>query len=289
MAAIHVRDVGDFIREQRRGAQISLRQLARQAGVSNPYLSQIERGLRRPSAEILQQIAKALRISAEVLYVQAGILDEREGGEDLLAAVHADDTLTERQKQVIVDIYDAFRRENALAGAGSTARPAAMRPAGTDTKTTETAAGLADEHPVIDAEPAAATEPAAVTEPAAEADVVPDVTTAPAAAAAASPAAGSPGGAGARPRATGTRRATRSTRSPSKTTSASTSGTPNGTAGATAGGSGATAAPRRSTARTSGDGRRAPRSSGTKAATEPGGTAEPAAPAQPPSADDGTT
>ncbi|WP_154675510.1 helix-turn-helix domain-containing protein [Parafrankia elaeagni] len=285
MAAIHVRDVGDFIREQRRGAQISLRQLARQAGVSNPYLSQIERGLRRPSAEILQQIAKALRISAEVLYVQAGILEEREGGEDLLAAVHADDTLTERQKQVIVDIYDAFRRENALAGAGLSARPAAMRPAGTD-------AGHADEHPVIDAEPPAATEPpaaaepATAAEPAAEADAVPDVTTAPTAPAAA---AGSPGGAGARPRATGTRRATRSTRSPSRTTSTSTGGTPNGTAGATAGGGGTTAAPRR-TARKSGDGRRAPRSSGTKAATEPGdGTAGPAAPAQPPSADDGTT
>ncbi|OHV38750.1 transcriptional regulator [Parafrankia colletiae] len=271
-----MRDVGDFIREQRRGAQISLRQLARQAGVSNPYLSQIERGLRRPSAEILQQIAKALRISAEVLYVQAGILEEREGGEDLLAAVHADDTLTERQKQVIVDIYDAFRRENALAGAGSTARLAAMRPAGTDA---ETDVGPADENPVVDAEPAAA-----------EADVVPDVTTAPAATATASTAAGSPGGAGARPRATGTRRATRSTRSPSKTTSTSTSGTSNGAAGTTAGGSGTTAAPRRSTARKSGDGRRAPRSSGTKAATEPGGgTAGPTAPAQPPSADDGTT
>lgn len=130
VAAIHVRDVGDFIREQRRGAQISLRQLARQAGVSNPYLSQIERGLRRPSAEILQQIAKALRISAEVLYVQAGILEEREGGEDLIAAVHADDGLTERQKQVIVDIYDAFRRENALAGIVPATKPAtAPRPA----------------------------------------------------------------------------------------------------------------------------------------------------------------
>ena len=78
---ISVRGLGDYIREQRRTAQISLRQLARQAGVSNPYLSQIERGLRKPSAEILQQIAKALRISAEALYVQAGILEEREGTE----------------------------------------------------------------------------------------------------------------------------------------------------------------------------------------------------------------
>ncbi|MBL7491294.1 helix-turn-helix transcriptional regulator [Frankia sp. AgB1.9] len=115
VAALHVRELGDYIRDQRRAAHISLRQLAQQAGVSNPYLSQIERGLRKPSAEILQQIAKALRISAEVLYVQAGILEEREGGEDVHAAVLADEVLTARQKQVILDIYDAFRRENAAA------------------------------------------------------------------------------------------------------------------------------------------------------------------------------
>ncbi|WP_308203793.1 helix-turn-helix domain-containing protein [Frankia gtarii] len=115
MAALNVRDLGDFIRDQRRVAQISLRQLAKQAGVSNPYLSQIERGLRRPSAEILQQIAKALRISAEVLYVQAGILEERDGGEDVLAAVLADKSLSERQKQVVLDIYEAFCKENAVA------------------------------------------------------------------------------------------------------------------------------------------------------------------------------
>jgi transcriptional regulator with XRE-family HTH domain len=113
VAALNVRELGDFIRDQRSAAHISLRQLAKQAGVSNPYLSQIERGLRRPSAEILQQIAKALRISAEVLYVQAGILEEREGSEDVHAAVLADDVLTARQKQVILDIYDAFRREDA--------------------------------------------------------------------------------------------------------------------------------------------------------------------------------
>lgn len=115
MSALNLRELGDFIRDQRRGAQISLRQLAKQAGVSNPYLSQIERGLRKPSAEILQQIAKALRISAEVLYVQAGILEEREGGESIMAAVLGDEHLTERQKQVIIDIYDAFRRENTVA------------------------------------------------------------------------------------------------------------------------------------------------------------------------------
>ncbi|MBL7497681.1 helix-turn-helix transcriptional regulator [Frankia sp. CNm7] len=119
MAALNVRELGDFIRDQRRAAHISLRQLAQQAGVSNPYLSQIERGLRKPSAEILQQIAKALRISAEVLYVQAGILEEREGSENLHAAVLADETLTARQKQVILDIYAAFRRENAAAAEGA--------------------------------------------------------------------------------------------------------------------------------------------------------------------------
>ena len=108
-----LRDVGDYIREQRRAAQVSMRQLAKTAGVSNPYLSQIERGLRKPSAEILQQIAKALRISAEQLYVQAGILDERVGDDTVTAAILADTGLTERQKQVLLEIYESFRRENA--------------------------------------------------------------------------------------------------------------------------------------------------------------------------------
>ncbi|MEU7480000.1 helix-turn-helix transcriptional regulator [Lentzea sp. NPDC042327] len=106
------RNIGDFIREQRNTAKISLRELAKQAGVSNPYLSQIERGLRKPSAEILQQIAKGLRISAEVLYVEAGILQQREGGALADAVVAATD-LTERQKQVLLDVYESFRRENA--------------------------------------------------------------------------------------------------------------------------------------------------------------------------------
>src|SRR3954468_22799052 len=110
---ISVRGLGDYIREQRRSAQISLRQLARQAGVSNPYLSQIERGLRKPSAEILQQIAKALRISAEALYVQAGILEEREGSAAVTEAILSDELITERQKQVLLEIYDSFRKENA--------------------------------------------------------------------------------------------------------------------------------------------------------------------------------
>ncbi len=105
--------LGEFIREQRRGNQISLRQLAILAGVSNPYLSQIERGLRKPSAEILQQIAKGLRISAEALYLQAGILEQREGDRLLVDAVLADEGINERQKQVLLEIYDSFRRENA--------------------------------------------------------------------------------------------------------------------------------------------------------------------------------
>jgi transcriptional regulator with XRE-family HTH domain len=106
-----VDDIGDYIRNQRTKAQISLRELAKLAGVSNPYLSQIERGLRKPSAEILQQIAKGLRISAEALYVQAGILEKRQGGA-VIDAVLADPELTERQKQVLLDVYESFRREN---------------------------------------------------------------------------------------------------------------------------------------------------------------------------------
>ncbi|HZB47530.1 MAG TPA: helix-turn-helix transcriptional regulator [Mycobacteriales bacterium] len=107
-----LRDVGDYIREQRHAAQVSLRQLAKAAGVSNPYLSQVERGLRKPSAEILQQIAKALRISAEQLYVRAGILDERVGDDTVTGAILGDAVLTERQKQVLLEIYESFRREN---------------------------------------------------------------------------------------------------------------------------------------------------------------------------------
>jgi len=106
------RDIGEYIRQQRQSAEISLRQLSKLAGVSNPYLSQIERGLRKPSAEILQQIANGLRISAESLYVQAGILDAPVGG-PVVDAVLADSALTERQKQVLLDVYETFRRTNA--------------------------------------------------------------------------------------------------------------------------------------------------------------------------------
>jgi transcriptional regulator with XRE-family HTH domain len=108
----NMNSIGDYIRQQREQAKISLRQLAEQAGVSNPYLSQIERGLRKPSAEILQQIAKGLRISAEALYVQAGILEDRPGDSGVRAALLTDPQLTERQKQVLVEIYESFRRES---------------------------------------------------------------------------------------------------------------------------------------------------------------------------------
>ena len=100
-------ELGSFIREQRRSARLSLRKLSDLAGISNPYLSQIERGLRKPSAEILQQIAKALRISAETLYVQAGILDE-DREHDLIAEILKDGKINERQKQVLIDIYRSF-------------------------------------------------------------------------------------------------------------------------------------------------------------------------------------
>ncbi|WP_127784091.1 helix-turn-helix transcriptional regulator [Rhodococcus sp. X156] len=109
-----VQDLGGFIRAQRESAQVSLRQLAKLAGVSNPYLSQIERGLRKPSAEVLQQIAKGLRVSAEVLYVQAGILEEKNAS-PVLDAVLTDTQITERQKQMLIEIYDSFRRENVAA------------------------------------------------------------------------------------------------------------------------------------------------------------------------------
>jgi transcriptional regulator with XRE-family HTH domain len=105
--------LGEFLKEQRRGAQLTLRQLADRTGVSNPYLSQIERGLRKPSAEVLQQLAKGLRISAETLYVRAGILDPDEHDERTVEhAVLSDITLTERQKRVLLDIYASFQHEN---------------------------------------------------------------------------------------------------------------------------------------------------------------------------------
>ncbi|MEV0695660.1 helix-turn-helix transcriptional regulator [Streptomyces sp. NPDC050388] len=119
MASLNVGNLGEYLREQRRNAQLSLRQLADAAGVSNPYLSQIERGLRKPSAEVLQQVAKALRISAETLYVRAGILDAERDREEVetRAVILADPTLSERQKQVLLQIYESFRKENGFGGA----------------------------------------------------------------------------------------------------------------------------------------------------------------------------
>ena len=104
-------DIGSFIRAQREAAEVSVRQLAERAGVSNPYLSQIERGLRKPSAEVLSQIAKALRMSAEVLYVRAGILEPGQANQ-VIDAITADTAISERQKRVLLDIYTSFCQQN---------------------------------------------------------------------------------------------------------------------------------------------------------------------------------
>ena len=111
-----VESLGDYLKEQRLASKLSLRQLSAEAGVSNPYLSQIERGLRKPSADVLQQIAKALRISAEQLYIRAGILSPEDGvGGSVELAVLADTGLTERQKQSLLDVYSSFLAINAAA------------------------------------------------------------------------------------------------------------------------------------------------------------------------------
>jgi transcriptional regulator with XRE-family HTH domain len=108
----HLHDLGTYIRDRRRDARLSLRRLGELAGVSNPYLSQIERGLRKPSADILQQLARALHVSAETLYVQAGILDPRDGPEpDLEHEILRDPSLTESQKQAMIEVYRSFQRE----------------------------------------------------------------------------------------------------------------------------------------------------------------------------------
>jgi transcriptional regulator with XRE-family HTH domain len=108
-ATAKVRELGGFIREQRKAAQLSLRNLASLAGVSNPYLSQIERGLRKPSAEILQSIAQALRISSETLYVKAGILEQQH--DDLAARILSDPSMSEKQKRALLEVYQSFRHE----------------------------------------------------------------------------------------------------------------------------------------------------------------------------------
>jgi len=108
---VRVRELGRFIRDQRGSARLSLRKLSKLAGISNPYLSQIERGLRRPSAEILQAIAKALRISAETLYVKAGILEERTDEIDLAASIRREANLSQKQRQILLDLYQSFLAE----------------------------------------------------------------------------------------------------------------------------------------------------------------------------------
>lgn len=104
-----VENLGDYLREQRRLAQMSLRQLAEKSEVSNPYLSQIERGLRRPSADVLQQIARALKISVESLYVKAGILDPEESAAGSVEhSIARDPRLSDRQRTALIDIYRSF-------------------------------------------------------------------------------------------------------------------------------------------------------------------------------------
>ena len=107
-----MRELGEFIRDQRRVGHLSLRKLSEMAGISNPYLSQIERGLRKPSAEILQQLARALEISSETLYVRAGILDPRDSSSDLVAEIRRDPGINEDQKKTLIRIYESFRHEN---------------------------------------------------------------------------------------------------------------------------------------------------------------------------------
>jgi transcriptional regulator with XRE-family HTH domain len=121
-------DIGGFIRDLRQTAKISLRQLADRAGVSNPYLSQIERGLRKPSAEVLQQIASALRVSTPAMYLRAGLLDS-EGQQGVLAAIAVDPDLSIAQKQSLSQIYETFRNENRRAPESTQTQPAPTEPA----------------------------------------------------------------------------------------------------------------------------------------------------------------
>lgn len=138
-----VESLGDYLKEQRVASRLSLRQLAEQTGVSNPYLSQIERGLRRPSAEVLQQIAKALRISAEQLYIRAGILSPEDGAggpsdSNVELAILSDSGLTERQKQSLLDVYSSFLAMNAAAEPDVPTGPAASDVLVDDETTTPT-------------------------------------------------------------------------------------------------------------------------------------------------------
>jgi transcriptional regulator with XRE-family HTH domain len=167
MRNVTVNSIGEYIREQREQARISMRQLAQAAGVSNPYLSQIERGLRKPSADILQQIAKGLRISAEALYVQAGILEDRPADSGVRSALLADPELSERQKQVLLEIYESFRKENAAAAEAEAARAAdagdaraASAEAADDTQVSASAWSAATADALQDDSPSPADDPA---------------------------------------------------------------------------------------------------------------------------------
>ena len=137
------RDIGGFIRDLRKNARISLRQLAEQAGVSNPYLSQIERGLRKPSAEVLQQLASALRVSTPVMYLRAGLLDDKDGP-GVLTAIAADAELTLAQKQSLSQIYETFRRENTRITEAEAAAESAETAAATAEAAAETAEAEVD-------------------------------------------------------------------------------------------------------------------------------------------------
>ena len=141
---MRVRELGRFIRDQRASARLSLRKLSTLAGISNPYLSQIERGLRRPSAEILQAIAKALRISAETLYVKAGILEERTDAVDIASTIRLDTTLTPQQKKILLDLYQSFHGSDAPRARRSTkkatAKKTSTRPANRAAKTRKSTA-----------------------------------------------------------------------------------------------------------------------------------------------------
>jgi|SRR4051812_23975768 transcriptional regulator with XRE-family HTH domain len=145
-----VGDLGAYLREQRESAKLSVRQLASLTGVSNPYLSQVERGLRRPSAEVLQQLAKGLRISAEALYVRAGILDDGPRG-TVEAAVEADEGLNPRQKKVLLELCAHFRSENARADT-TPDEPVLATPAGAPAETS--AANAAADPTATPADPA---------------------------------------------------------------------------------------------------------------------------------------
>ncbi len=108
--------IGEFIRQQRKQAEMSLRRLAERAGISNPYLSQIERGLRQPSAEILKALARGLSIQAEALYVRAGLLDAQTGTPGVTAAIKADDTLSDKHKKMLLDLYRELSRAQSEQG-----------------------------------------------------------------------------------------------------------------------------------------------------------------------------